>query len=100
MIVNDYLGQEIHLGDFVVYPSRQGSSMWLCRGTVTRVSVTKRPEFMNSRLDWSNVKPTYKIQVNKLIVNWRNNTTVGKRKVTLSHPERIVVIHSVTDSKT
>jgi len=33
----DYLGKEIKVGSTVVYPVRQGSSMWLNKGVVTQV---------------------------------------------------------------
>lgn len=31
----DYLGQVINTGDLIVWPNRQGSSMWMNRGYVT-----------------------------------------------------------------
>ncbi len=35
--VLDHIGREIKAGDTVVYPVRQGSSMWLARMRVTQV---------------------------------------------------------------
>ena len=36
----DFLGREIKVGDFVVYPGRRGSDMWLVKSHV--ISVEKR----------------------------------------------------------
>jgi hypothetical protein len=33
----DFLGQEIQLGDIIVYPGRHGSSLWLNKSTVIAI---------------------------------------------------------------
>lgn len=37
MKATDFLGQEIKVQDTVVYPNRQGSSLWMNKGTVLEV---------------------------------------------------------------
>jgi len=36
----DFLGREIHLGDVVVYPRRNGSSIWLGKANVVNIQAT------------------------------------------------------------
>lgn len=37
----DFVGAEIHSGDTIVYPIRQGSSMWLKKAVVTGIEPRK-----------------------------------------------------------
>jgi hypothetical protein len=41
IIVHDFLGVSVQVGDTIVYPNRQGSSMWLRKGTVRKLEATR-----------------------------------------------------------
>lgn len=86
--VTDYLEQEIHIGDFIVWPGRQGSSLWMNNGTVLGIAHGK---------DW-NDREFAKLQVEVNTSNW-DGSKKGKRKTTISCVDRVVVIHSVMESK-
>lgn len=38
--MKDFLGQDINVGDTIVYPNRQGSNLWMNQAQVTEVRVT------------------------------------------------------------
>jgi hypothetical protein len=66
----DFLGRKIKEGDTLVYPVRRGSSMWLKKITVTRITESDR----------GGVK-TIVIGVND-----------SGRRITLMKPERSVIV--------
>lgn len=37
----DFVGKEIHVGDTVVYPRRNGSDIWLSKGQVRSITLPK-----------------------------------------------------------
>ncbi len=37
----DFIGQTVRVGDTIVYPARQSSSLWLDKATVEKISVYK-----------------------------------------------------------
>lgn len=39
MALRDWRGSEVNIGDTVVYPSREGSKMWMTEGEVVTVNV-------------------------------------------------------------
>lgn len=41
--VQGALGSKIHVGDFVVWPGRQSSSMWISCGVVTGITIKPHP---------------------------------------------------------
>jgi hypothetical protein len=67
----DFLGRKIKEGDALVYPVRRGSSMWLKKITVTRVTETDRDGPV------------------KTIVIGINDSG---RRITLMKPERSVIV--------
>lgn len=42
-VVTDWRGNEITVGAIVLYPSRQGSSLWMTEGEVVSVESAKSP---------------------------------------------------------
>jgi len=66
----DFLGCEINEGDTLVYPVRRGSSMWLKKITVTRITESDRGGV-------------------KTIVVGINDSG---RRITLMKPERSVIV--------
>jgi len=88
-MVKDYLGQEIHIGDFVVYPGRSGCCMWMNRGTIVG--------WVQYETGWNN-GTSYKLRIKKVCENW-NRTIRKDRLVTVTNVKNVVVIHSVTESK-
>lgn len=43
MITYDYVGKKLKVGDYIIYPVRHGSSMWLEEGTI--VSFSKESKY-------------------------------------------------------
>jgi len=53
LIVTDVLGKQIKVGDFVIYPGRQSSSLWVTLAHVREIAV---------RPTWSGNVPYVKVQ--------------------------------------
>lgn len=68
--MKDGAGQDIEVGDFVVYPIRLGSRIILYRGPVTRIS-GKRIYVMASS-DYFAVKERY-TEMNEKVTVWRKH---------------------------
>ncbi len=85
--MTDFLGNEIKVGDEIVYPNRSGSSMWMCRGTVT--ALRPRASYRGLRTVLDVKLPDGK----KVVVEKLSRVVVVKHNgggTELSHGERIV----------
>lgn len=82
-MVKDFLGQEIMIGDVVVYPTRWGSSMDMNIGRVTEIVEKK------SSSTW---QPPVRIQIEKIQRKWPKESAYLKT-TNLVCPERIVVVN-------
>jgi len=71
--VLDFFGRQIKAGDTVVYPGRQGASMWLSRMNVTQVVAGDRPKLNG-----------YSNEGRKIAINVVNKT--GKIVVAVVNP--------------
>ena len=79
----DYFGNQILVGDLVVYPNRQGSSMWMNRGTVTAVGTKVRA---TSTVD---IYPV--IQIRK-VQTYYDGRFAGLRNVEVECLNRVIVL--------
>lgn len=91
-MITDWLGTEIKPGSVIVYPGRQGSSMWMNRAKVTSV-------FAYEVMQWDySGWPRERVAVQKVglfvYVEQRNYTgdVVGTRKVKLTVLDRVTVV--------
>jgi hypothetical protein len=64
-IVNDVLGKRIKVGDYVVYPGRRSSSLWITLGHVLEIAV---------RPTWSGNVPFINVQA----IDPKTRRAVGK----------------------
>ena len=55
--MKDFLGQEITVGDTIVYPNRGRSKMWMNRAKVTEVGMTK----LKVQLPDGTIKPIQRV---------------------------------------
>ena len=78
----DFLGRKISIGDWIVYPGRQGSSLWMNLAEVTDIT-TYHDRWRNERL------PCLKVLVRK--TNWEGET-VGWRNSTVHAIDRVTII--------
>lgn len=72
----DYFNNEIKVGDLVLYPNRQGSSLWMNHGTVLALGHTDD-------------KPS--IMVKKVTTNYRGEF-MGHREVTIQCLNRVIAL--------
>jgi len=80
--MKDLMGIEIKAGDFIAYPTRSGSCLWM--------SVAKVVEVTTSKQRWSgDERPCLKVQVRKSSRGWRKMTN---KIVTLHRVDNVVVI--------
>jgi hypothetical protein len=78
----DYFGNDIKVGDLVVYPNRSGSSMWMNHGTVKAIGM--RPD------DYSpSMQPV--LQIEKVPSNY-DITESGTRRVEVVCLDRVVAL--------
>lgn len=80
MTFTDFLGKTINVGDTIVYPGRQGSSLWLNKGIVRQVVDTE-----------GNGGPYLGLQVERIAQPgrpWEKDGTM----VTITALERVVVV--------
>lgn len=78
--MRDWRGNLIDVGSYIVYPQRQGSSMWMVEARVDEI--TEREDSM------SRVVPILK--VSPVGATWTH--TVGVKKTTLTKLDRVTVV--------
>jgi len=79
VVANDYFGNQIEVGDTIVYPGRQGSSLWMNHMVVTKV--TGLPD--SFRPDRLHLRVTGKS---------RQGVDGPERTSTLTEVDRVVII--------
>lgn len=91
-MVTDWLGTEIKPGSIIVYPGRQGSSMWMRKAKVTSVF-----PYEVMRRDYTNwpselvVTQKFGLFVEVEQANYTGDV-VGHRKVKLTRLDRVTVV--------
>lgn len=83
-MLKDFLGREIQLGDMVVYPGRQSSSLWMNAGTVEGFKYT---EVVDAESFISGIK----VRV-RAASGWRKGTAGREKLVTLTATDNVVVV--------
>jgi len=79
VVARDYFEQEIKVGDLLVYPGRQGSSLWMSHLTVTAVVIQE--DEWSSRGPYAVVKGI-KESGKKVSITELGRTVVVQRQLT------------------
>ncbi len=90
-MVKDWLGTEIKVGSVIVYPGRQGSSMWMSKAVVLEVGTTTAREWRHAPIsDWGYYeKPRLTVAVDQ--TNY-TGAVVGVRRVKIDRVDRVTVV--------
>lgn len=76
--MSDFLGREIKQGSYIVYPGRQGSSLWVNLGHVVEIT---------ERTNWQGTTPVLRVQP----IDAKTRRAIGKH-VRLTEISKVTVI--------
>lgn len=78
--MKDFLGQDINVGDTIVYPNRQGSALWMNQAMVSEVRITG----LRVQLPDGRIKPLQRVDRIVVVTKQISGLTQSKRRIALS----------------